>query len=205
MTIKEMCRDDLLGRFASHTFTETAVGGQTRVEFKDGGSAVVAGSTKLDVNDAYQNIRENVVGDFSVLFCLTTTEKDAVTSVLEGTQCVDITLNEVQTYQSGAWAGGSSTVETIALTANTTLLDSHSGKHLTVDNGSDVTLTLNTGLKAGFQCSVEQIGVGVAQVSANGTTINSLAGATKTSGVFAVAALVQTATDVYTFSGDIGS
>ena len=146
-----------------------------------------------------------MVGDFTILFCLTTTEKNALTSVLNGTQLVDITLNDVQTRQAGAWASGASTVETIALTVNTTLLDSHSGKHLTVNNASDVTLTLDTGLKAGFQCTVEQIGLGQAQVSANGTTINSLAGATKTSGQYAVASLVQTATDVYTFSGGISA
>lgn len=209
MTIKEMCRDDLIGRFASHTFTETVIGSTTKVEFKDGGSAVVAASTKLDVDDAYLNIRENMVGGAAVLFCLTTTEKEALTSVLEGQQLVDTTAGLQETRVASAWVASASAaaLETVAITGDTTLSAVHNNKRLAVDKASDVTLTLDTGLVSGFNCEIEQVGVGQAQVSANGTTINSLGSVTKTSGQFAVASLAQspTGTDVYTFSGDISS
>lgn len=61
-TKKEVYSADMLSRFPDHSFTETAVGSATRVEFLDGASAVVFESVRLDLNDAYQNIRENVVG-----------------------------------------------------------------------------------------------------------------------------------------------
>ena len=206
MTIKELCRDDLIGRFASHTFTETVIGSQTKVDFKDGSEALVASATRLDVNDAYRNIRENEVGDFTILFCLTTAQKDALTSTPDGTQLVDVSLNIVQTHQAGAWVGDASATETEAFTGTSlTLDDTHSGKRLTFDNASAITVTLDTGLKAGFTVELEQIGAGEVQVSANGTTINSLNGDTKTAGQYAVVKLLQTATDVFTFSGDTAS
>lgn len=207
MTIKEMCRDDLLGRFASHTFTETVIGSTTKVDFKNAGSAVVASATRLAVDDAYQNIRENMVGDLTVLFCLTATEKGALTSVLEGQQLVDTTSGLQETRIASGWVASApaAALATVAITGDTTLSAVHNNKRLAVDKASDVTLTLDTGLVSGFNCEIEQVGVGQAQVSANGTTINSLGSVTKTSGQFAVATLAWTATDVYTFSGDISA
>ncbi len=141
----------------------------------------------------------------TAVHCLTTTQKDLLSS-LDGTQCVDITLNRLDTRQGGEWSGAADTVATKAITATSyTLIDTDSGLHLTFDNASAITVTLDTGLKAGFQCTLEQIGAGEVQVSANGTTINSLNGDTKTAGQYAVVSLVQTATDVYTFSGATAS
>lgn len=65
--LKEVNRDDLLNRFASHTFTETTVGDHTKVEFKDGGSVVIAEATRLVVDDAYLNIRQNLVDGGDIL------------------------------------------------------------------------------------------------------------------------------------------
>jgi len=62
LTLKEIYEADLLIRFPDHTFNETTVGSLTQVDFEDGGSALVATATKLDVGDAYKNIREDVVG-----------------------------------------------------------------------------------------------------------------------------------------------
>ena len=61
-TLKEIYKGDLDIRFPDHTFTETTVGSMTKVEYEDGASALVFESTRLDVGDAYKNIRDNVVG-----------------------------------------------------------------------------------------------------------------------------------------------
>lgn len=61
-TLKDVNRDDLLNRYASHTFTETVIESMTKVEFKDGGSVVVAEAKTLVVDDAYQNIHSQMVG-----------------------------------------------------------------------------------------------------------------------------------------------
>lgn len=65
--LKDLNRDDLLNKFADHTFTETAVGDHTKVEFKDAGSAVIGEATRLVVDDAYHNIRQALVGGGSIL------------------------------------------------------------------------------------------------------------------------------------------
>ncbi len=142
----------------------------------------------------------------TVVHCLTTTQKDLLSS-LDGTQCVDITLNRLDTRQAGEWTAASAgAAETKVITVTSyTLLDGDDGKCLHFDNASAITVTLNTGLKTGLRCTMEQVGVGVVQVSANGTTINSLNGDTKTAGQYAIVSLVQTATDVYTFSGETAS
>lgn len=163
-------------------------------------ATVVTGEGRSE-GEASQAARRALNIADTVVYCLTTTQKDTL-SPKDGTQAVDITLNQLDTRQGGAWVAAADTVETKASTATSyTLIDSDSGKHLTFNNASDITVTLDTGLKAGFRCTMEQIGVGQVQVSANGTTINSLNGDTKTAGQFAVVSLVQTATDVFTFSG----
>lgn len=102
MTIKEIYRDDLKGRFASHTFTETTVEDETLVEFKNGSSVVVARSQKQNVDDAYKNIRENMVGstgDF--MLELTTTERDALTSPTNGTNLQNKDTFGIDTFDTG--------------------------------------------------------------------------------------------------------
>lgn len=80
MSMKELYRDDLLNRFASHTFTETTVGSMTLVEFKDGSSDVVGAAQTLVADDAYKSIREGLVGTTGdVLIRLTKAQRDAVT------------------------------------------------------------------------------------------------------------------------------
>lgn len=172
----------------------------------DNSDAVVAVGRGVESEDSASLAARRVLGIAdTAIYCLTTTQKDLL-SPLDGTQAIDITLNQVDTRQGGAWVAAADTVETKAsAAASYTLINSDSGKHLTFDNASAITVTLDTGLKAGFQCTMEQIGVGVVQVSANGTTLNSLNGDTKTSGQYAVVSLVQTATDVYTFSGATAS
>lgn len=141
----------------------------------------------------------------TTLHCLTTTQKNTFTgSVRDGDQIIDMTLNQQETRQGDAWVGPASSLATLDLTGTSlTLLDSHSGVRIRCDNASAITITLDTGLKAGFTCELEQVGAGEVQVSANGTTINSLNGDTKTAGQYAVVTLLQDgATDVFTFSGD---
>ena len=85
MSILQLYRDDLLNRFASHTFDETTVGSMTLVEFKDGGSAVVGSAQTLVVDDAYRQIRQDLVGLGEVMITIDETQRDALTSTTTGT------------------------------------------------------------------------------------------------------------------------
>ena len=60
--LKNVNRDDLLNRNSGYTFTETIINDMTKVEFKDGGSVVVAEAQTLVVDDAYKNIHAQMVG-----------------------------------------------------------------------------------------------------------------------------------------------
>ena len=72
MSKKELYRDDLLNRFAGHSFEETVIGSMIMVEFKDAGLVVIAQSQKMDATDAYKEIRENLIGTAAeVMFCIT--------------------------------------------------------------------------------------------------------------------------------------
>ena len=102
MTIKELNRDDLLNRYASHTFTETTVGSMTLVEFKDVGDALIGAAQKIDINDAYRSIREELVGDATVLIVIDEDQRDAQTSPETGTLILN-TDGSVEIYTGSDW------------------------------------------------------------------------------------------------------
>jgi len=103
MSIKELYRDDLLNRFASHTFTETTVGSMTLVEFEDAGSAVVGSSQNLIVDDAYRLIRQDLVGFAGeIMITITEVQRDALTSPETGGLIYN-TDATVEVYSGTAW------------------------------------------------------------------------------------------------------
>lgn len=123
MSLKELYRDDLLNRFASHTFTETTVGGMTLVEFKNGSSVVVGSVQTLIVDDAYKAIREDLVGTVAdTMLSLTSTQRDALTSTKRATLIFQETNGQVECYNGTIWEiiGGSEWVVRTAQTVTTT-------------------------------------------------------------------------------------
>lgn len=101
MSRKELARDDLIGRNPGHTFTETVDGSMTLVVFKDSGGSPVAHAQTLDVEDAYEQIREKL-GLAGVSEILTTVELAAITPE-EGTVAVNGTTRSLTVYVGGAW------------------------------------------------------------------------------------------------------
>ena len=99
--------------------------------------------------------------------------------------------------------GFAAKVETPTITANAyTLVAADNGKVLALDNGTTaMTLNVNTGLPASFNCSFIQKGAG--QVSFAGTaTVNNRQSHTKINGQYGVASIVAYATDTYILAGD---
>jgi hypothetical protein len=84
-----------------------------------------------------------------------------------------------------------------------TLLSSDNGKVLTFNNASAITLTVPTGLGAGFNCLVVQIGAGQVTFSASSTTINNRSGYTKTAGQYAAATIAAYAANTFVTTGDM--
>ena len=86
-----------------------------------------------------------------------------------------------------------------------TLLASDNGKVVVLNNGSAVTVTVPSGLGAGFNCSFVQKGAGQVSFSASSTTINNRQSHTKINAQFGVASLLAYADDTFVLAGDTAS
>jgi hypothetical protein len=92
-----------------------------------------------------------------------------------------------------------------SLTGTTyTFLTSDSGKVLTFNNGSTVTVTIPTALPIGFSCTAIQLGAGqVGFTRASGVTLNSYGNQFKLIGQHATATITEYATDIVNISGNL--
>jgi len=86
-----------------------------------------------------------------------------------------------------------------------TLLASDNGKVVVLDNASAVTVTVPSGLGAGFNCSFVQKGAGQVSFTASSTTINNRQSHTKINAQYGVASLLAYATDTFVLAGDTAS
>lgn len=87
----------------------------------------------------------------------------------------------------------------ITISGSRALVGSDNGATLVYSGAGAITLTMPSGLPLGFGCAIAQMGAG--QVTITGTTINNASGFTKTSGQYAVIALVSVGTDSYLLTG----
>ena len=86
-----------------------------------------------------------------------------------------------------------------------TLLASDNGKVVVLNNGSAITVTVPSGLGAGFNCSFVQKGAGQVSFSASSTTINNRQSHTKINAQYGVASLLAYAADTFVLAGDTAS
>ena len=90
-------------------------------------------------------------------------------------------------------------------TDNYTLQASDNGKVVVMDKATAVTVTVPSGLGAGFNCSFVQKGAGQVSFSASGTTINNRQSHTKINDQYGVASIVAYAADTFVLAGDTAS
>jgi hypothetical protein len=83
-----------------------------------------------------------------------------------------------------------------------TLQASDNGKVITCNNASAITVTVPSGLGAGFNCAVIQKGAGQVTFSPSGVTVNNRQGHTKTAGQKAVVGLVADVANNFYLGGD---
>jgi hypothetical protein len=84
-----------------------------------------------------------------------------------------------------------------------TLQSSDNGKVVTLSNASAITLTVPSGLDAGFNCMIVQKGTGLVTIAASGVTVANRIGFTKTAGTNAIATIVSIATNYFITGGDM--
>lgn len=83
-----------------------------------------------------------------------------------------------------------------------TVVAADNGKIITFNNAGAITVTVPSGLGAGFNCLLIQIGAGQVSLTASGTTINNRQSHTKLAGQHAAATLAAYVANTFNFSGD---
>ena len=86
-----------------------------------------------------------------------------------------------------------------------TLLASDNGKVVVMNKASAVTVTVPSGLGAGFNCSFVQKGAGQVTFTESSTTIYNRQSHTKINAQYGVASLLAYADDVFVLAGDTAS
>lgn len=112
---------------------------------------------------------------------------------------LDLTIEQVQAMLA--------TMRINAQTGTTySLQASDNGKTITLDNAAAITVTIPTGLGAGFQCMLIQKGAGqVTLAAAGGVTLNNRQSHTKTAGQRAMVSLVADVANNFFLGGDSAS
>ncbi len=90
-----------------------------------------------------------------------------------------------------------------------TLNSTDNGKVVTINSSSAVTLTIDAGLGAGFNCLVVQKGTGQVTIgAASGVSVVNRSSETKTANRYAVVSIINIGNDgtndIYILSGDTG-
>jgi hypothetical protein len=106
---------------------------------------------------------------------------------------------------------GTITLDTISINAQTgttyTLVLADAGKYVTLSNAAAIALTIPTNASVAFPIGTtiafEQAGAGVVTVSGAGVTINSNGSLLSSNGQYASFAIIKTATDIWTLSGNL--
>ncbi len=118
----------------------------------------------------------------------------------------------IDTYSNGARVATRDYADTKAplyaninnKSASYTLDASDNGKVLTFDNTSPMTLTVPTGLAAGFNCMIVQKGAGIVTISAaGGVAVINRSGGTKTAGQNAMVTLIALSGTYFISGGDM--
>ena len=90
-----------------------------------------------------------------------------------------------------------------AKTAAYTLVADDNGKIITINSASDVNVTVNSSLFAGFNCMIVQLGAGKVTFAPLSVTISNRSSFTKTAGIYAIATLIATTTNQFISAGDM--
>lgn len=163
--------------------------------------AVVLGAD--DISDASTTNKFVTAADITNLGNLsgTNTGDQDLSSYLQSVSAGDLTDGN---FDGTSISGFDATINDQTGTTYT-LLASDNGKVVVLDNGSAVTVTVPSGLGAGFNCSFVQKGAGQVSFSASGTTINNRQSHTKINGQYGVASIVAYVADTFVLAGDTAS
>jgi hypothetical protein len=83
-----------------------------------------------------------------------------------------------------------------------TLVAADNGKIITLSNASTITVTVPSGLGAGFNCTLVQLGAGQVGFAVSGATVNNRQSHTKIAGQYGRVTLEAYASNLFVLAGD---
>ncbi|MCP4612093.1 MAG: hypothetical protein GY845_25630 [Planctomycetes bacterium] len=102
--------DDLENRFPTYVFTETVDGSLQIVTVTDGGTTLkISRAETLDA--AYRKLRESMVGGSEISYRLTTTQRNALSSPVEGLTLLNTTNDNIEKYENSSWEPSNQVME----------------------------------------------------------------------------------------------
>ena len=104
MTDKALYINDMIHRYANHTFSESTTGDIVTVTFKDGASVTIAEAKSMTNVIGYQIIRKSLLLSEHLNFLSTTTERDSLSGVGKGTQIYNITTGASEVWDGTNWS-----------------------------------------------------------------------------------------------------
>ena len=84
-----------------------------------------------------------------------------------------------------------------------TLVQGDNGRVITMNNASAITLTIPSGLTAGFNCMIVQYGAGTVTIAGSGVTVVNRSNYTKTGGQYAIVTIVSPVANTFITGGDM--
>lgn len=154
----------------------------------------------------YQNSIAQI--DAEALFALpilSNTEMNAATTTPnEGSLIYNSDTNRVYEYDGTNWL--KLVVEAVTIkeiTGNYTLVEGDDGFAINANSGTDIDITVPTGLVTGFKVTVYQTGTGKVTFIESGTTIKNRLSRFRTAGIDAGVGLLSTSTNTFHLTGDL--
>jgi hypothetical protein len=193
--------DDTVGTATTKKVTVTNLMGQAPVQSVNSATGTVVLDAD-DISDASTTNKFVTAADITNLGNLsgTNTGDQDLSSYLQSVSAGDLTDGNFDGKSIRGFDGFINSVfgTTVSLTLNST----HNGTVVSIDSTNAATVTVPSGLGAGFNCSFVQKGAGQVSFSASGTTINNRQSHTKINGQYGVASIVAYAADTFVLAGD---
>jgi len=194
--------DDVSGTPTTKKVTVTNLMGQAPVQSVNTATGAVVLDAD-DIDDASTTNKFVTAADITNLGNLsgTNTGDQDLSSYLQSVSAGDLTDGN---FDGTAIEGFDASINDQTGTTYT-LVSGDNGKVVVLNNASAVTVTVPSGLGAGFNCSFVQKGAGQVSFSASGTTINNRQSHTKINAQYGVASLVAYVADTFVLAGDTAS
>ena len=191
--------DDVAGTATTKKVTVTNLMGQAPVQSVNTATGAVVLDAD-DISDAGTTNKFVTAGDITNLGNLsgTNTGDQDLSSYLQSVSAGDLTDANFDGLEI---SGFDASINDQAGTTYT-LVAGDNGKVVVLDNASAVTVTVPSGLGAGFNCSFVQKGAGQVSFTASSTTINNRQSHTKINAQYGVASIVAYAADTFVLAGD---